>query len=134
MRYLTLEQREKLQVWLKLRAAVLRREITEALRGSGSEAAIGLANHLEEADDEAVADLETATEVAEIERDVRELREVERALERLHEPEYGVCADCGEDIPYARLAASPFATRCTACQERAEHVLTEAAPPALTRG
>jgi RNA polymerase-binding transcription factor DksA len=59
---------------------------------------------------------------------------VERALERLHEPEYGVCADCGEDIPYARLAASPFATRCTACQERAEHVLTEAAPPALTRG
>ena len=134
MRYMTIEQRETLQEWLKVRAAMLRREIAGALRGSGSEAAIGLANHLEEIDDEAVADLESVIEVAEIERDARELREVERALARLHEPEYGVCADCGEDIPYARLSANPVATRCTACQERAERVLVEAARPALTRG
>ena len=125
MRYLTLEQREKLQMWLKLRATVLRREITEALRRSGSDEAIGLANHLQEVDDEAIADLESVIEVAQIERDVRELREVERGLARLHEPEYGVCPDCGEDIPYSRLSANPVATRCTACQKRAERVLAE---------
>ena len=128
--YLTIEQRDTLQEWLKQRAAMLRREIAGALRGTGDERAMGLANHLEEIRDEPVADLESVIEIAEIERDVRELRQVEGALARLHEPEYGVCADCGEDIPFARLAANPVATRCTACQTRAERVLTEPAQPA----
>jgi RNA polymerase-binding protein DksA len=128
--YLTIEQRESLQGWLKQRTAVLRREIAAALRRSGSEEAIGLANHLEEVRDEAVADLESAIEIAEIERDVRELRAVEQALSRLHEPEYGVCADCGAEIPFSRLSANPMATRCIACQKRAERLLSEPARPA----
>lgn len=130
MRYLTIEQRETLQSWLNFRAAVLRREIAGALRRSGSEAAISLANHLEETSDEAVADLESSIEIAEIERDVRELREVESALGRLHEPDYGVCADCGVDIPFSRLSANPTATRCIDCQRRAERLLSEPARPA----
>lgn len=130
MRYLTIEQRETLQSWLNFRAAVLRREIAAALRRSGNERAVSLANHLEEIDDEAVADLESSIEIAEIERDVRELREVERALARLHEPEYGVCADCGSEIPFSRLSASPTATRCITCQRRAERLLSEPAQSA----
>jgi DnaK suppressor protein len=126
-RYLTIEQRETLQAQLNSRAAMLRREISGALRRSGDERAIGLANHLDEVRDEAVADLESAIEIAEIERDVRELREVEGALARIHEPEYGVCADCGEDIPFTRLAANPAAARCTACQTRAERLLDQPA-------
>src|SRR5206468_5475437 len=110
MRYLTIEQRETLQSWLTLRAAVLRREIGAALRRSGNEAAISLSNHLEEIDDEAVADLESSIEIAEIERDVGELREVERTLGRLHEPDYGICADCDGDIPFSRLSVNPAAT------------------------
>jgi len=133
VRYLTIEQRETLQAWLKYRAAVLQREIAAALRRSGTEEAISLANHLEELGDEAVADLESSIEIAEIERDVRELREVERTLARLHEPEYGVCADCGSDIPYSRLSANPTATRCIDCQRRAERLLTEPAQPSASR-
>jgi DnaK suppressor protein len=129
MRYLTIEQRETLQAWLNFRAAVLRREIAGALRRSGSEAAISLANHLEEIRDEAVADLESSIEIAEIERDVRELREVERTRGRLHEPDYGVCADCGADIPFARLSVYPTAARCIDCQRRAERLLSEPARP-----
>ncbi|HTQ74198.1 MAG TPA: TraR/DksA family transcriptional regulator [Burkholderiales bacterium] len=125
--YLTIEQREALQQQLKERAAALRREIAAALRRSGNGTAVGIANHLEEVRDEAVADLESFIEIAEIERDVRELREVERALLRLHEPEYGVCADCEAEIPFTRLAANPTATRCVACQARAEHLLREPA-------
>ena len=83
MRYLTIEQRELLQGQLSDRAAALRDEISAALRRSGSPDAISLANHLDEIDDEAVADLESTIEIAEIGRDVEELREVERALERL---------------------------------------------------
>lgn len=130
MRYLTIEQRETLQAWLEYRSAALHREIAAALRRSGTEEAIRLANHLEELGDEAVADLESSIEIAEIERDVRELREVERALARLHEPEYGVCVDCGADIPYSRLSANPTAMRCITCQRRAERLLTEPAQPA----
>jgi DnaK suppressor protein len=130
MRYLTIEQREALQDWLNQRAAAMRREIAGALRRSGNGEAIGLANHLEEIRDEAVADVESVIEVAEIERDVRELREVERALSRLHEPEYGVCEDCGADIPFSRLSAYPTATRCIGCQRRAERPLSEPARPA----
>lgn len=130
MRYLTIEQRETLQAWLNFRAAVLRREIAGALRRSGGEGAISLANHMEEIDDEAVADLESSIEIAEIQRDVRELREVERARTRLHEPDYGVCTDCGADIPFSRLSANPTATRCIGCQGRAERLLSEPARPA----
>ena len=131
MRYLTLEQRESLQRQLSDRAAALRDEIAAALRSSGSPGAIGLANHLDEMDDEAVADLETSIEVAELERDVRDLREVEQALGRLHEPDYGVCADCDTDIPYSRLSANPSATRCISCQRRVEESQGEAARPGL---
>ena len=47
-----------------------------------------------------------------------ELRAVESALARLHQPEFGVCVDCEADIPFARLQASPTALRCPACETR----------------
>jgi DnaK suppressor protein len=129
--YLTIEQRESLQEQMKERAAALRRDIAAALKRTGNGTAIGIANHLEEVRDEAVADLESVIEIAEIERDVRELREVEGALSRLHEPEYGVCTDCEAEIPFSRLAATPTATRCIACQTRAERLLREPARPGV---
>jgi DnaK suppressor protein len=44
------------------------------------------------------------------------LNTIESALERLDEGSYGVCADCGADIPPGRLKALPFATLCVSCQ------------------
>ena len=43
---------------------------------------------------------------------------MQRALEKLdHAPdEAGACEECGEDIPWARLKAMPFAELCVACQ------------------
>jgi phage/conjugal plasmid C-4 type zinc finger TraR family protein len=29
----------------------------------------------------------------------------------------GICEDCGDRIPVARLEAAPWATRCVECQE-----------------
>jgi RNA polymerase-binding protein DksA len=120
MRYLTIEQRENLQRLLASRAETLREEIASALRASGDSRALSLANHLEELDDAAVADLESALEIAALERDVRELRAVEAAAECLHTPDFGLCADCGAEIPYARLDVNPVATRCVPCQAREE--------------
>ena len=81
--YLTPEQLGALERQLSERTSVLRNEIAAALRRSDSPGAAGLANHLDEIDDEAVADLETSIEVAEIERDMRELRRAKDALRRL---------------------------------------------------
>jgi len=98
-RYLTIQQRESLQRLLEERAAALRDEIGE----------------------DRMADLNAEPEVAALERDVVELREIEAALGRVHEPDFGLCADCEADIPFARMQATPWARRCVACQARAEH-------------
>ena len=42
------------------------------------------------------------------------------ALERLDAGDYGECASCGEDIPAARLEATPEAAFCLDCQSRRE--------------
>lgn len=34
--------------------------------------------------------------------------------------DYGVCEDCGEDIPAARLEAMPYAAFCVACQAKVD--------------
>ncbi len=44
--------------------------------------------------------------------------QVERALDRLSDGKYGVCEDCGTDIPTERLKFRPEATRCVDCQGR----------------
>jgi DnaK suppressor protein len=48
------------------------------------------------------------------------LRRVERALERsAADPElFGLCEECEEEIPWARLEAIPYATLCAACQAK----------------
>jgi RNA polymerase-binding transcription factor DksA len=131
MRYFTIEQRETLERQLKARAAELRREIDAALERADTTEAGHLANRFEELDDEAVADLEESIDLASLERDMRELRQVVDATRRLHSPELGICSDCGGDIPYARLAAQPTATRCRACEALAERTAAPGVHAAL---
>ncbi|MGH8791885.1 MAG: TraR/DksA family transcriptional regulator [Stackebrandtia sp.] len=46
--------------------------------------------------------------------------QVEHALERLDDGDYGVCEKCGSSIPAARLAAFPSATLCVTCKSLEE--------------
>ena len=46
--------------------------------------------------------------------------EVEAALKRIDDGTYGVCVDCGQPIPDARLEVRPEAARCVADQEKHE--------------
>ena len=50
----------------------------------------------------------------------RELSKVASALAQIEAETYGICIDCGEDIPLARLQAYPFADRCIRCATAAE--------------
>ncbi|MGO9095124.1 MAG: TraR/DksA family transcriptional regulator [Bryobacteraceae bacterium] len=45
------------------------------------------------------------------------LREVEAALHRLAEGDYGICQGCGAPILEERLEAVPWASHCVRCQE-----------------
>lgn len=45
---------------------------------------------------------------------------VDKALERLKQGKYGVCAECGAEIAAERLDALPCATQCVACAGHAQ--------------
>jgi DnaK suppressor protein len=45
------------------------------------------------------------------------LKNVQSALRRIDEGEFGVCLRCEEAIPERRLKALPWAAYCVACQE-----------------
>jgi DnaK suppressor protein len=48
------------------------------------------------------------------------LRRVERAMQRMDEGSFGVCAECGKDIPLRRLEVLPWTQYCVHCQEMIE--------------
>jgi DnaK suppressor protein len=47
-------------------------------------------------------------------------RRIEEARRALADGTYGSCAECGREIPPARLAAMPEAVRCVDCQRHLE--------------
>ncbi len=61
-----------------------------------------------------------------IELHLRELAQIEAARERAAEGNYGLCVDCGEPIPRARLRVNPTALRCADCQGRREKLFAAA--------
>ena len=55
-----------------------------------------------------------------MENESRTLRSIDSALETMVAGRYGLCSECGEGIPLARLEALPFAQTCVPCQEAQE--------------
>jgi DnaK suppressor protein len=49
---------------------------------------------------------------------MRELEEIDVALDRISRGLYGSCRLCGEEISRARLAAVPQAVTCGSCEQR----------------
>jgi DnaK suppressor protein len=52
--------------------------------------------------------------------------QIEQALERIQEGNYGLCQNCGQLMSEKRLVAVPWAPHCVDCQELAEKGLLEA--------
>jgi DnaK suppressor protein len=61
---------------------------------------------------------EVSSQLAELE--ARELSQIERALARLKQGNFGVCEGCQKKIPVSRLNALPFSTTCIECQREME--------------
>jgi DnaK suppressor protein len=56
------------------------------------------------------------------ERERNLIRQIKAALSRLDEGTYGICEECGEQIPLKRLEAQPTSLMCVDCQECLENV------------
>ena len=52
-----------------------------------------------------------------LERESKNLMQVEAALERIDHGEFGICLECDEPISPKRLAVVPWAAYCLQCQE-----------------
>ena len=49
-------------------------------------------------------------------REREKIRNIDEALARLDDGEYGICEDCEEEIPIGRLKVMPFARLCVKCK------------------
>lgn len=124
------EQSSELRRLLDQRRGELVREIREDLARVRGDSFREVAGPGADPGDQSVFDLITDLNQADARRDVGELREIEAARGRFDEGHYGECVDCGQDIGYARLKASPAALRCILCQTRFEK--THAGPGRTT--
>jgi RNA polymerase-binding transcription factor DksA len=43
--------------------------------------------------------------------------QLEKALQQLHAPDYGVCIECRADIGFDRLQDDPWTLHCRACAQ-----------------
>ncbi len=113
-------QLEDLSAAIEARRRALLEEIRKEVARSRDEQYGEVAGATHDSGEEAIADLIADLDQAEVSRDLGELRELEAARRRIADGNYGLCVDCGADIPLERLRAQPGAARCIACQSRHE--------------
>ena len=81
--------------------------------------------------DESVADALADLNLALIDRQIHELREIEAARSRIKGVGFGSCVDCGGDVGFERLLALPVAERCLRCQNQREKTHAHEGTPTL---
>ena len=117
-----LNRRDMIQLasLIEERRDALREEIHREVARARSETYAEIAGATHDRGEEALADLVADLGNAEVTRDLQELRGLEAALHRIADGGFGVCADCGADVPLERLRVQPAAERCLECQARHE--------------
>src|SRR5689334_13947141 len=94
-RYWTDERLAAATYSLERRASELREDIVRELRKYGDERLTALADNVADSAELSIADVIGDVYLAEIDRDVRELDDVEKAVARIRAGKYGLCIDCG---------------------------------------
>ncbi len=128
---LTQEQINALKKALQERFTALLEETREELLKYDDERYQKIAGSVHDLEEESVADLLVDLNLADIDRHVNEIRDIEAALMRIGGGTYGVCEDCEAPIDYRRLQAYPTAKRCQPCQAQHEKTYAGAGQPKL---
>jgi DnaK suppressor protein len=116
---------------LRERGDQLRSEIRNTLERSAEETHVRIAEQARDMEDDSFSNLVVDLNLAEIDRDVDELRRISTALRRAADGSYGLCEDCDAVIPVQRLEAEPTALRCIRCQELFEKTHAGTSAPTL---
>jgi DnaK suppressor protein len=117
---LTDKELASLRSTLEARLAQLQQEIEAKLASAAKEA--GSLERTADSGEVSVTEDATSSEFADVRRDMQEARDIDAAFQRMQDRQYGICADCGIDIPIERLHAQPTAFRCVTCQTRYEQL------------
>lgn len=70
--------------------------------------------------DEASAGILSSLSVSISKRQLKQLRDIDRALNKIEDGTFGECEECGADIGERRLLAKPDAITCINCAESLE--------------
>jgi DnaK suppressor protein len=131
MAKLTDDQLVQLKTALQRRYLDLREEVRGELERSGEQRYVDLAGSVGDVGDDSVADMMLDLNAAIVDRQVKEMREMEVSLKRLAELNFGDCIDCGNEIGFDRLMAYPTAQRCVRCQSVHEKTYSHEPNPSL---
>jgi len=105
--------------------------VQEEIRQTGDPDDASLEKIPNDTGDRSEMDRETDTTISMAQRHAAELEEIDAALGRIAEGNYGECEQCGGDIGAARLEAQPTARNCIGCQEQLEQRPGAAARPTM---
>jgi DnaK suppressor protein len=122
---------DDIRALLERRKEQLAQEIREVRASLAQGSHADLAGAVRDAGDDAVADILTHVDHAMVARDVAEMRDIDAALQRLAQGDFGSCIDCGTPIEPERIAAYPTAKRCFPCQVQHERTYKGARTPTL---
>jgi len=113
---MTQRQLKPLLQALERREQDLRSRIAEERRRTDVEDYQQLEGIVGDEADRAFVETSVDIETGRVDRQIRELREIEAARERVAQGTFGACIDCGAPIEYERLRIYPPAVRCAECQ------------------
>jgi RNA polymerase-binding protein DksA len=116
MKHLTQRQLRPLLHAMDRREQDLRTRIGEERERATSEGYQQLEGMVGDDADKAFVETSVDLESVMIDRQLKELGDIEAARARVAEGTFGGCIDCGGTIEYERLRAYPPAVRCAECQ------------------
>ncbi len=128
---LTEPERNELETLIKERLQQLTSEVNDGVARARDANFTAVGGEARDSGDEATASLVVDTDNAETRRDVQEIQALESALARMEDDTYGICEECGDEIPFERLRANPGATRCVRCQGVYEKTHSHPSEPTL---
>jgi DnaK suppressor protein len=107
------EKREKLKVHIKKRIAGLKEDIKSyqmLTQPVAPDNAIGRLTRMEAINSKSINE-------ATLNKAKQTLSKMERTLMMIDDPDFGLCRECEEPIPYARLMIVPETNLCVQCAE-----------------
>lgn len=105
---------EAVKEMLLMRKSELEEKLTEMSKEKFSD------DQVQDPGDQALSSTMEALRSSLQDTEINEYNRIIKALEKLDDGTYGICADCGQEIAERRLKSYPNAARCLACQEAFE--------------